>query len=439
MLSRMAQELLQAARSEPAPLLLLDELSTKRARIWLKREWSDPEGPDPLRTNKRKPASLLLGDALDRGCVGRDEVLLSATSGNFGVELGILANARGVPLFAAVPHDVPDPSLRSLLALGVHVLRTPERSACPGRQTVFFARRCADALAGEVVNLEQYHSWLNPLSHSITTAPELFSGLDRVDYVVASVGSGGTTGGIAQHILSAGRKTRVIGVQAAAGQGVPGTRTVHVRGARGESRWSSENYSPSLLGERYLRTADRVDAYAYTAKLWQLGVPAGPSTGMALAHARGLIEHGTVGDIVVISPDSNFRYGDLISAELDALAPAILSRYPDLALGETLGAYVAHLSNDRGLLWMLARARECYATRTEGRVFEASRVEDLVDARREVCQRPPAEADEEPGEWLRRSPARTRRRLGPPTVGVRRRAARPRADTFDARPAAPRA
>ena len=409
MLSRITQELLRDPSSGPRPLIRLAGLSTKRARIWLKPEWTDPCGSDPLRSIKRKPASLLLGDALEKGYFARNEVIVSATSGNLGIELGLLANARGVPFFAVVPADVPSHNLHILRRLGIHALRTAEASACPGRETVFFARRCAGVLGRKVVNLEQFNSWLNPLSHSLTTAPEVFDELEKVDYIVASMGSSGTASGIAQYVMSTRRKTRVIAVQPALDHGVPGTLSVRTQVTHGESRWSPENYSPAVVGERYLRTADTIDAYAYAAKLWQLGVPAGPSTGLALAHARCLVEHGTLGDIVVISPDNNFKYARLIAETLAANEQEIRARYPDLELDDTIAAYRAHLEEARGPEWTSARIDACYPARGEGMVFEARSVEALEEARRVVADLGDAPSALRTARRVRPAPVRRRR------------------------------
>ena len=56
-----AKEVLCREGLAPLPLVRVDALSSDAATLWLKQEWTDPEGQDPLRSIKRKPACLLFG------------------------------------------------------------------------------------------------------------------------------------------------------------------------------------------------------------------------------------------------------------------------------------------------------------------------------------------------------------------------------------------
>lgn len=103
-----------------------------------------------------------------------------------------------------------------------------------------------------------------------------------------------------------------------------------------------------------------MDAYAYAAKLWEAGITAGPSTGMALAEAHRLVREGASGNMVVISPDSNFKYGDLLEHNLSMLRDEILDRYPDLELERVIERYIDYLDQQAGQEWMLDRIAECY-------------------------------------------------------------------------------
>jgi cysteine synthase len=364
-------------------MVKLEEFSTDTASVWLKKEWLDPNSSDPIRSIKRKPACLLFTDTLEKQYVGKKKLLISATSGNFGIETGLLSLAWGYPFFAVVPAVIPEYNLKVLRALGIHVIRTTEQETCPREFTVFFVRGYAHEFHHRLVNVEQYYSWLNPLVHSVTTAKEIFEGLrNAVDYIVASVGTCGTICGIKQYVMAAGRQAQVVGVQPALHHGVPGTHII-----KGDCTWSPENYSPAVLPEESIYVADSVDAYAFTAKLWQLGIPAGPSTGMAMAQAYRMIAGGASGNIVVISPDSNFKYGDLISDRLAALKDEIDERFPDLELEDTIDEYVRHLTNNAGMAWVIERLRECYPTATEGGLFQANDIEDIVAGHPAVAHR----------------------------------------------------
>jgi len=375
MFSTKTQEILCESILNPIPITRLDELSTSSASIWLKVEWTDPDGPDPIRSIKRKPACLLFSDILEKRYLDKNKFLISATSGNLGIEVGLLSLARGYPFFAVVPAVIPEYNLEVLRALGIHVIRTTEQETCPREFTVFFARGYAHEFYHRLVNVEQYYNWLNPLAHSMTTAKEIFEGMNGtyVDYIVASVGTCGTICGIKHYLMATGRDAKVVGVQPAIHQGVPGTHII-----KGDCTWSPENYSPAVLPEEYIHVADNVDAYAFTAKLWALGIPAGPSTGMALAQAYRMIREGACGNIVVISPDSNFKYGDLISESLATLEDEITGRYEDFELESTIHAYIQHLYDSSGMKWMINRVRTCYTRYEFGEIFESRNIVDIV-------------------------------------------------------------
>ncbi|MBW2260821.1 MAG: pyridoxal-phosphate dependent enzyme [Deltaproteobacteria bacterium] len=374
MIGETTREILCNAGLTPIPMSEIEELRTPHARIWLKREWTDPEGLDPLRSIKRKPACFLFGDVIEKKYVDSGKLLMSATSGNLGIEIGLLSFEEDFPFFAVVPAAIPEYNLRVLTTLGINVIQTQEQETCPREFTVFFARGYAHEFHHRLVNVEQYYSWLNPLAHSVTTAKEIFEGWDgKVDHVVASVGSCGTICGIRQYLMVSGLEATATGVQPAFQHGVPGTHII-----KGDCKWSPENYSPAVLPGDDIHTADSVDTYAFTAKLWQLGIPAGPSTGMALSRAFAMVKEGVKGDIVVLSPDSDFKYTDLIPERLQLLGEEITARHPELELEDAIDDYTRHLENRGGLERMLARVRECYSPPREGRIFGVSDIEDIV-------------------------------------------------------------
>jgi len=366
-------DLFQGASLAPQPLVKLDDFGSDQAQVWMKQEWLDPESNDPLRSIKRKPSRLLFQDVLEKRYMDGDMLLISATSGNFGIEVGLMAGAKGLPFIAIVPAAVPEYNLRVLQTLGINTVKTEEQETCPREFTVFFARAYSHEFHHRLVNIEQYYSFLNPVSHCLTTGKEIFEGLDQVDAVVASVGSCGTISGILQYIIATDKKTKVIGVQPVVQQGVPGTHII-----KGDCRWSPENFSPLLLPGGQIVVADNVDAYAFTAKLWEQGIPAGPSTGMALAQAYKMIEAGEIGNIVILSPDNNFKYGDLIVERLTTLKKEITERYPELKLSSVIEDYMKHFRKQAGLEWTLERVRECYPAKFEGKIFHVKDIEDIV-------------------------------------------------------------
>jgi cysteine synthase B len=374
MFSTRTKELLCTAGLSPLPIVELETFRTDSARIWLKKEWEDPNSSDPLRSIKRKPACLLTSDLLEKAYVGPGQVAISATSGNLGIEIGLLSAALEFPFFAVVPAATPEYNLKIMQEIGINIIQTTELETCPREFTVFFVRGYAHEFHHKLVNIEQYYSWLNPLAHSATTAHELFEGFHgTIDHVVASVGSCGTVGGIRQYMIASGTQANLVGAQPAVGQGVPGTHII-----KGDCKWSPENYSPVVLPGDNIQTVDAADSFAFTAKLWQLGIQAGPSTGMALALAYRMVRQGASGNIVITSPDNNFKYGDLIREKLADTREEIIARYPELEIDDTIDEYVKHLEESYSLAWTLEQVRKHYPVTPAGRLFQYQDIEDIV-------------------------------------------------------------
>ncbi|MBW2277590.1 MAG: pyridoxal-phosphate dependent enzyme [Deltaproteobacteria bacterium] len=245
---------------------------------------------------------------------------------------------------------------------------------------MLFTRGSATEFHHQLTNIEQYNSWLNPLAHAVTTGPELFETFDQpVDFVITPVGSCGAICGLHHYLNAADLQVVLVGVQPAVGHGIPGTNVVV-----GDVAWSPENYSPAVLSADHIFTVDEIDAYAFTAKLWACGIPAGPSTGMALAQAHELVRGGATGNLVVISPDSNFKYGDLIRDSLREMKDDIIARHPELEIDDSIDAYVEEMKESSGLGHTLQRIRQCYPIDVRGQLYREHDIHDIVWAAQRV-------------------------------------------------------
>jgi cysteine synthase B len=369
------EEILRDNRLLSIPMVKVKSLSDKHVTVWLKKEWEEPNSNDPLRSVKRKPAYFLFYEELERTQLSQvnlreNGIMISATSGNFGIEVGIRAMLEGYKFICVVPSSVPEYNLEVMLGLGIDVIQTAEEKTCPREQTVFLVRQYVTEEPNCLyMNIDQYYSFLNPISQ-IVTAKEIFGELKKVDNIICAVGSCGTISGIRQYIWANDYKTKVIGVQPAPDQGIPGAHIV-----KGDCKWSPENYSAIISGKD-IYDADWVDSFAFTTLLWGEGINAGPSTGMALSHAYKTIREGAKGTIVVISADSHFKYEDLLFERLNETKEGILERYPELRLETTIEDYTNYLG-EKGIDWIEERISESYGPSKRGKVFHVKYFEEI--------------------------------------------------------------
>jgi cysteine synthase len=154
MFKRFAENLMQSGRLDPYPIEEIKGFDDEKdLRIFIKREHDNIEGTDPVRSIKRKPASMMGLFAEEVKPYSR--VWISASSGNFVEELGILANEIDKDLFAVVPPRTPPQKLETLRNLGINVVKVSEEEydLCPREFTVFWVRAVVNRL--KKVNVER--------------------------------------------------------------------------------------------------------------------------------------------------------------------------------------------------------------------------------------------------------------------------------------------
>src|SRR5689334_9103478 len=94
---------LLSSEENPTPLVRLNRVTPfKHAQVYAKLEWYNPFG-----AVKDRVAANLVRDAEERGTLGPGKNLVEATSGNTGLGLAMIGNAKGyrleTPLSLAIP------------------------------------------------------------------------------------------------------------------------------------------------------------------------------------------------------------------------------------------------------------------------------------------------------------------------------------------------
>lgn len=363
-------EAIYEERLKPIKIEEVKGLSNDKVNIFLKREYPKNIEEDPLRTIKRKPAFFILEDLIKKGYINSRKAIISASSGNFARELSLKVINEGLKLISVVPPRIPKENIKILTALGIDIIHvTEEYDLCPRETTVFFTRSLAEHHRLQLVNIDQYNSWQNVLSHLFMTWKEINEQLDRVDYIPVQLGSVGTFMGLSLGNRMEGKKIEIIGVQPPKDHHIPGVHHI-VNGCE----WSPEIYSPMLGGK--VATIDDLDAYAALIKLWEEGIYAGPSTGMGFAYAIKLAEKLKEGNILVISPDSVFSYYEYILDFLKVNANQIALRYPELK--ESIEEYKAWLKKAPSLEDRIEIIKKVYKPKREGKIYNVSEVDHEV-------------------------------------------------------------
>ena len=219
--------------------------------------------------------------------------IVEATSGNTGIALALVCAAKGYDLVVTLP-------------IGM----TRERSALLHQygEAVDAARRLADS--DDVYMPGQFSNPANPQAHRETTGPEILAALDdRVDALVAGVGTGGTITGVGEVLRARNPRCRIVAVEPALSPvlsgGAPGPHRIQGIGAG----FVPEVLNRELIDEVITVSDERALELARLAARRE-GILTGISSGAALAGALELAARPESEGwrIVVILPDAGERY-----------------------------------------------------------------------------------------------------------------------------------
>jgi cysteine synthase B len=271
------------------PLVELPRLSPDGVRIYAKLEGQNPTG------SIKDRVALAMVEAADLE-PGRE--LLEPTSGNTGISLALVAKLKGLQLTCVMPENA-TPERRALLELyGARIVDSPAAEGSNG------AVRLAQAMADDdpsFVMLFQYANEANPRAHYEGTGAEIVRDLDRVDVLVAGLGTGGT-------LMGAGRRLREANpdVVVAAAEPLPGDPVMGLRSL-------DDGYVPPILNvdelDRKLLVSNAESVAGVRALLEREGIFAGVSSGAVLHVARRLAEEAPEGaSVVCVLADGGWKY-----------------------------------------------------------------------------------------------------------------------------------
>jgi cysteine synthase/rhodanese-related sulfurtransferase len=303
---------LLSGEENPTPLVRLHRVVPFRhAHIYAKLEWYNPFG-----AVKDRVAANLVRDAEARGALSPGQKLVEATSGNTGLGLAMVGNAKGYPLRTPLSAAIPLEKRTVLRFFGADVQELDD-SLCPApgapEGAIAVAHQTA-RLPGFVL-LDQYANEANPDAHFRTTGPEIWRQTEgKITHFVASLGTCGTITGNGRYLKGRNPAVKVLGVYPEDGHDIPGVRS------KRQLDQTKLYFPKEYDGE--VEISDR-EAFEMCLRLnREESIIAGPSSGLALAGALKLVpdEPGVVA--VVIFPDNIFKYGSTICRHFPELCPS---------------------------------------------------------------------------------------------------------------------
>jgi len=188
------------------PLVRLNKLSElSGATILAKCEFMNPTS-----SVKDRIAMNMINRALELGVINQDSTIIEPTSGNTGVGLAAICASKSLKLILTMPESMSIERRKLLSHLGAEIVLTPASEGMSG--AINRAERLAVERDGFV--LQQFNNQDNPAIHRETTAVEILKDTNnKVDYFVASVGTGGTLTGTSEALKEAIPHLKAVAVE----------------------------------------------------------------------------------------------------------------------------------------------------------------------------------------------------------------------------------
>ncbi|MFN0155151.1 MAG: ubiquitin-like small modifier protein 1 [Gaiella sp.] len=275
------------------PLVELRNLTPKPGvRIYAKLEGQNPSG-----SVKDRVAKSMIETAEASGELLPGRHLLEPTSGNTGIGLAMVAKLKGYPLTCVMPENSTEERKRLLRLYGAQIVFSPSDEGSNG------AVRLALEMAAQNPKYFmpfQYANEANPRAHYEGTGQEIVDALDRVDVLVAGLGTGGTLMGTGDRLRETFPDVIVAAAEPLPGDPVMGLRSL------------DDGYVPPILDvaklDRKVLVSNAEAVQAVRMLLDREGIFAGVSCGAAIHVARKLATELEEGVIVTILADGGWKY-----------------------------------------------------------------------------------------------------------------------------------
>ncbi len=386
--------------------------------------FSDPDGPtllaklemlNPGGSVKDRIGITLIEAAEAAGELAPGGTIVEPTSGNTGVGLAIAAALKGYHCIFVVPDKVSGDKISLMRAYGAEVVVCPTAVEPEDPRSYY---QVSDRLAARPNHFKpnQYFNMANPLTHTFSTAPEIWRQTGgQIDAFVCGVGTGGTATGVGRWLKERDPSITIVGADPEGSLYSGDEIHPYLVEGIGEDFWPP-TFDRDIV-DKWYRVSDQDSFEAARRCTREEGLLVGGSCGTALwaaqEYARTQPADAT---IVVLLPDSGRGYlsklydenwmaehgfldrtgraiGSAMSRKSDEL-PALIHVHPD----ETVADAISVLK-EYGVSQMPVFAAGVHDDATMGDVIGSIRENDLLDlavADPKVMAKPVGEVMQDP-------------------------------------------
>lgn len=281
------------------PIVKINSFS-KDATILAKCEFLNPS-----HSVKDRAAFFMLKDAMDKGLINDKTTIIEPTSGNTGVSLAMLAAHYGLKIILTMPSSMSIERQKLLSVFGAKLVLTDPKFGMKG--AVDEANRLSNEIENSFIPM-QFSNLANRDAHKKTTALEILRDTDgKIDFFIASFGTGGTLSGTAEILKEHIPNLQVIGVEPEASplltKGYAGSHKIQGIGAN----FIPENLNQNIV-DKFISVSNE-DAFMATKNLaTKDGLLVGISSGANVFAASQIARQNKGKIIITMLNDTGERY-----------------------------------------------------------------------------------------------------------------------------------
>lgn len=257
---------------------------------------------------KDRAALSLIEFAEASGELTKDKTIIEATSGNTGIALAMIGAWKGYKVTILMSESASIERRKIIKAYGAELILTPAEKGTAG--AIDLKNKMVEENPEKYVPMDQFSNPANILAHYTGTANEIIEQMGgRIDMVVMTVGTGGTSSGVSLRMREFNPEIKIVGVTPALGVKIQGIR-------------NPREPNPSKL-VRLDYFDELIEVEQETMKeIFQTGRKAARNEGLFLGMSSACALHfaiqkakllGPGKNIVVVFPDNGFKY---LSTEL---------------------------------------------------------------------------------------------------------------------------
>ncbi len=290
------------------------------AKIIVKLEYFNPN-----QSVKDRIALSMIEDAEKKGKLKPGYTIVETTSGNTGIGLAAIAAAKGYKFRVYIQDNVSEERFKAIRAFGGEVIKLSEE---PSVSNVL-VETGGDFVAAikslelnvlskqkDIFFVNQIENPANPAIHEATTGPEIWEDSEgKIDFLVASVGTGGTISGAGRFLKSKKPEIKIVAIQPGPGSlpSLENSEPLDITGVHAFEGIPPERIPATMDLSIYDEKieVETNEAYFASRKVARTdGILVGTSSGAAI-HAATLVAKRPVNkgkNIIVVLPDTGLRY-----------------------------------------------------------------------------------------------------------------------------------